>query len=569
MGALVLSTLSGCNESSNISTSTDKNTSIDINATSLFESTNGYDIRSSNLFHPSAYITQMCYTKTKDDNGTLYNPCYSCHINNKEPNYIISNETLQGVYAFPESALKNPFLNNFIDFSARVAQISDQEIINYVDKTNYFDANNSIVLAKKLQKIPQIWDANGDGKWGGYIPDCYYNFNTDGFDRDPNGKPTGWVAFAYMPFLGTFFPTNGSTDDVLIRLDRSFQIAQEGGDFNATIYKLNLSIVEAVVKQKNIAISPIDENSVGVDLNKNNKLDIASEIVFDWAPNEGRYMSYVGYAKQLLDEGKIHLAGGLYPENTEFLHSVRYIKSDNDSEIALAPRMKELRYAKKTMWLTYASLYNQGLAGYKESQLSPDKLATFRGDMESGLGNNMGWIYQGFIEDKFGDLRPQSYEETLNCMGCHSGLGATTDSTFSFARKLDNNFQNGWYHPTQKDLKGIAENRYSDGTWEFSHYLKLNPYADEFRENSEVKEKFTLPNGEQNQTMLDNLHNDVSLLLYPSHKRALDLDKAYKALVETQKFYDGRAGHIHPLTNVYKELTPSQSTGNAIYTLPK
>jgi len=175
--------------------------------------------------------------------------------------------------------------------------------------------------------------------------------------------------------------------------------------------------------------------------------------------------------------------------------------------------------------------------------------------MESGLGNNMGWTYQGFIEDKNGNLRPQSYEETLNCMGCHSGIGTITDSTFAFPRKLDNDFQRGWYYATQKDLKNIPENRYSDGTYELSHYLNLNPYSDEFRENLEAYSKFHLQNGDLNQTMLSKLHNDVSLLLYLSHKRALNLNKGYKALVELQKFYNGKAGHIKPMNNVYKEIS--------------
>lgn len=543
----------------------DNNLTKDINKTIIYPKvsladTNGYDIRNSHAFHPSAYITQMCYTKTTDDKNNKYNPCFACHTKNKAPNYVYGDDDLQESYDFPAPALKNPFINNFIDFSKRVDELSDKEIMEYVDTSNYFDANKNIVLQYKLKHLSELWDSDGDGKWSGYIPDCYYDFDENGFDSAPNGKETGWTAFAYTPFLGTFWPTNGSTDDVLIRLDPAFRTMKKGGDFNVTVYKVNLAIVESLIKRKDIKINPVDENAFGVDLDKDGILGIAKYIKYEWAPNDGKYMYYVGYAKELQENGTLHAAAGLYPEHTEFLHSVRYIKSDKDGEIAIAPRMKELRYAKKTMWLTYANLQNKGQADIQEKDLNPDVLETFRGTMESGLGNNMGWVYQGFIEDKKGDLRPQSYEETLNCMGCHSGIGVITDSTFAFPRKLDNSFQNGWYHATQKDLKGVHETQLADGEWELQRYLKQNPYSDEFRENDEAYKKFHLANQELNTTMLSKLKDDITLLLYPSHKRALQLDKGYKALVEQQQFYNGKAGHIKPMKNVYKEVTEGQST---------
>lgn len=529
-----------------------------------FDSTNGYDIRTMKVYHPSAYIEQMCYTKTVDENGKAHNPCFACHIENNPPNYVMENDKLQANYDFPAPAQTNPFSNHFKDFSDTVANISNAEIIAYINKNNYIDENLSLRLAEKLKKLPKIWDFNGDGAWSGYIPDCYYNFDENGFDHKPNGTPTGWVAFAYMPFLGTFWPTNGSTDDVLIRLDKPFMQLTKDGEFNATVYKVNLAIVESVIKREDIPIDPVDENLFGVDLDKDGTLNYASQIRYDWAPTEGRLMSYVGYAKTLQEQDLIHLAGGLYPEGTEFLHSVRYIKSSADGNISLAPRMKELRYAKKLTWLTYTDLKNRGLAAIKSKDIDPDRLETFRGNMEVGLGNNMGWVYQGFIEDKYGNLRPQSYEETLNCMGCHSGISATTDSTFAFPKKL-NDFQNGWYHWSQKDLKGVHEKRYSDGTWEFTNYLKLNNSGDEFRENREVYEKFFLENGELNSSAIERLHNDVTELLYPSYERAIMLNKAYKALVETQLFIEGRAAHIKPLKNVHQSVQSGESTQNVIY----
>ena len=48
----------------------------------------------------------------------------------------------------------------------------------------------------------------------------------------------------------------------------------------------------------------------------------------------------------------------------------------------------------------------------------------------------MGWLIQGFIEDRSGRLRFNTYEETMFCMGCHNSVGSIIDKTYSFPRKL-------------------------------------------------------------------------------------------------------------------------------------
>ena len=504
-----------------------------------------------------AYITSMCYTETQDNvSGTISNPCYSCHTKGKTPNYY-NDTNLQENYNFPKDVMKNPFSNLFKDRTLAVSKITDSEILEYIRESNYFDVDGNIILQSLL---PQDWQ--------GYKPDCYYNFDADGMDRKPNGEYTLWRAFRYYPFLGTFWPTNGSTDDVLIRLDEQFS-QDENGTFDMAVYKLNLSIVESLVKHKDIELFiPVDESLYGVDLNQNDVLDLASKIVLSTYDK----MSYVGKAKLSLAQGGLHLAPGLFPEGTEFLHSVRYVDWDDaKNHIGMSKRMKELRYAKKYAWSTYSDINRVANTELKEALANGSDetfIALFRGDYEKGLDNQISWKYQGFIEDRSGELRPQTHEETIACMGCHSHLGATTDSIFSFARKLegvDNSLHDfGWNHWTQKGLAGLSEpkvtyNSYGE-EYEYSFYLNNNHSGNEFRNNSEVQEKFFDANATLRPDAITRLHSDISELLFPSKERALGLNKGYKAMVEEQSYIYGRDANVAPMNNVLRDVEAGKMT---------
>ncbi|MBF6676899.1 hypothetical protein CSPB12321_08130, partial [Campylobacter sp. RM12321] len=213
-----------------------------------------------------SYVSSQCYTKTIDEKNPkiVSNPCFTCHSLNKEPNFTYEDYDVQESYDFPAPATKNPFTNLFVDRSKDIAKISDDEILKYVRSDNYKDENGEIILAKKLKNLDKNWDYNKNGKWDGYIPDCEYNFDNEGFDRTKDGGYTLWRAFGYYPFLGTFWPTNGNTDDVLIRLPKIFA-TDESGKFDLEIYKINLLIVESLIKQKSIKTFAIDESKYGVD----------------------------------------------------------------------------------------------------------------------------------------------------------------------------------------------------------------------------------------------------------------------------------------------------------------
>ena len=515
------------------------------------------------LSNPAAFIPAQCYTKTSDaaaTQGQVSNPCYACHTTPMTPNFIDDAE-LQLSYDFSETPRNNRWHNLFKDRRQQVAAISDEEIKHYIRKSNYFDADGSLTLARKLKKLPRQWDSNGNGKWDGVVPDLWYNFDAQGFDRDRNGDYTGWRSFAYYPFLGTFWPTNGATDDVLIRLPKAMQ-QDANGQFDLTIYKTNLAIVEAMLREQSVRIESVDEAALGgIDINKDGKIAQADQVTYDWAPRQQRYMWYVGKAFTLQKQKQLHIAAGLYPEGTEFLHTVRYVDRDDKGNVILSERIKEVRYARKRQWLTYSRLRALADAEFKEKRDFPNRLRTVRGNHEFGVSNGQGWDYAAFIENAKGELRPQTYEELVFCVGCHSGVGVTRDGIFSLTRKFGfDQFQQGWYHWSQKSIKGVNDPLREDGQYEYAFYLEQNRAGDEFRANTEIMEKF-FNNGKLHPEQRLALQNDITELLWPSAERALLLNKAYKVIVEEQSFIHGRDATVSTPENVHKEIDAGQETG--------
>lgn len=159
----------------------------------------------------------------------------------------------------------------------------------------------------------------------------------------------------------------------------------------------------------------------------------------------------------------------------------------------------------------------------------------------------------------------------MYCIGCHSGIGATTDSSFVYPRKFDSNesFQNGWYHWSQKPsgFKDIIEPKLPNGDGEYETYLRVNGAGDEFRTNDEVIEKFFNEDGSLKMEEIEKMRSDISHLINPSQERALNLNKAYKIIVDEQSFIYGRDAHVKPLYDtVHKEVTIGESTGIEAFT---
>jgi hypothetical protein len=438
---------------------------------------------------------------------------------------VIDDTALQLARTFPEAGEVNPWTNLFEDRSELAASWSDDEMRVWVRTDNLRDV-----------RAQDDWDQDGDGDWSGFVPDCFYSFDDAGFDRDPAGEPTGWRAYASTPFPGAFWPTNGSFGDAAIRLPVAYR-SNAAGTLDLDVYRANLAIVRAVVSGADAPLRPaVSERAVGVDLDRDGRLGRASVVRYAFAPREKTWMRYAGAAGKLQDSGEIQPpTAGLYPVGTELLHGLRYIDIADDGTVQPAERRKEIRYTKKTRWLSYADIEVAVVDDAKEAEQSPEAVRQLFGNGEHGVSNEMGWRFQGFIEDADGDLRPQTTEETGYCVGCHGGVAATTDSLFSFERVMDGT-STDWRVSIAWARERIPDRVRADGRGEGAHYVALTG-GDDFGANPETAAKAGDPR----------IAGDLGWLILPSPERAVALNRATRALVVGQDFTHGRDPVLGPV----------------------
>lgn len=474
-------------------------------------------ITNERIYNDEASVPPQCYTKTEG----RHNVCYTCHQMYDRRGQARLNQlddgALQGDYAFSEVGVTNHWRNLFVDRTAWLAAISDEDIRAYVDGDNYSP------LANRLR----------ERGWKGFVPDLRgYEAGASAFDGQGLARDGSfWVAFNYKPFPGTFWPTNGSTDDVVVRLPRAFRELR--GAFSRDVYFVNLTLVELGIKNLERApIWPVDERQLELDVDGDGALSLASEV--------RRGAHYAGDARD------IEPAFEQFPQGTELMHSVRYLGLDAHGQVTIPRRMKELRYMRKVNVLPRHLLDSRYAGERKEKRLGELPRFLQRGD--EGLDNKLGWFVQGFIEDYDGELRPQSYEENMACMGCHSAIGTTVDSTFSLARKVTG--APGWGYI---NLRGMADApTVSESGGEILEYLRRAGGGSEFRENPEMVERWFQADGSVDEAKVKAA--DVYTLLTPSARRALDLNKAYTHIVRHQSFIDGRDATWVPARNVYRDI---------------
>ena len=427
-------------------------------------------------------------------------------------------------------------------------------------------ADGRIALARALEKPPPDWDGNGNGQWDGFVPDVQFAFDEHGFDHRPDGTPTGWRAFAYYPFVGTFFPTNGSADDVLIRLDPALREDDATATSTRAIYTVNFAIVEALITRADVAIDPVDEAALGVDLDLDGRLGRATRVAFDAPATAAARRACTTSAARATcrARGSSRSRPGLFPLHTEFFHTVRYLDVGPDGVVAMAPRMKEVRYAKKARWLTYDALKAHVALEAKTTATSPAAHARRRVVPRGGR----------LQRARAGTSRASSRRATGRCGRSRSrsrpsARGATaasaprpTASSRLRASCATSGPARGWFHWSQHDLRGIPEPRRRDGQFEYTLYLREAGAGDELRSNAEVLAPLLRRRAARfARAKSSGLHADIARLLLPSPARALDLDRAYRAVVLDQSFDHGRDAVLAASPNVEANPLLGESTG--------
>jgi hypothetical protein len=90
---------------------------------------------------------------------------------------------------------------------------------------------------------------------------------------------------------------------------------------------------------------------------------------------------------------------------------------------------------------------------------------------------------------------------------------------------------------------------------EIATYLERTGGGSEFRSNAEMQQRWFRRDGSVNEQAVAGAR-DVYELVTPSVARALQLNKAYKLIVEDQSYLYGRDPVISPLHNVYRTVDP-------------
>ncbi|MCD6259752.1 MAG: hypothetical protein J7J31_09145 [Helicobacteraceae bacterium] len=408
------------------------------------------EFRARTLFeNPYANIPAQCYIETSY--GTQ-NACLFCHSNaaakqklgNTTPQAgfddILGNLQLEYAFGaadrFSVSPNINPWENTLkpekLDeaFATLGIEETKWDMQSYIQTDNWQEAYNKKRGDKKVSNSHIKEDAF---RLFPALNPSALPADSDGFVRTQNeqealfnddvGLNTGWRSVNFMPY-GIFTPHTGSVSGIYIRLDAKF-MKDSNGSFNLEIYKQNLELLEQAIQDR----------------------------------IENGMTHYVGAAS---NEG---LDRGLFPLKTEFAHPLHYVDVEADGVDSKFPgtrsaRVKEIRY-----------MYKWKMHYTNEPIIKEENAPLYFNEKEAWIDNGAGWWMSAFIENAQGDLRAQTPEELMQCVGCHSsrysfepaqftsGTGNTIDTVWSFSRKFAGDL--GW---REMDYLGYKHNTNASST---------------------------------------------------------------------------------------------------------
>jgi hypothetical protein len=377
-------------------------------------------------FNEEPSIPAQCWIETGygTQNACLY--CHTDFLAKIEHGNAFPLAEDQILYSFPSPDLNTVLWRNTIfpqEITARLnaegIALPDLEDVDYVRSDNWqpaFDTaraggttgwlnpgSDAFVLFPALNPRHLFPYNDNDPTGGG----SHGFVDADGFVRDENSEFTGWRAVNFFPY-GIFTPLSGSVSGIYIRLPEGFM--NDGNRFSRIVYEKNLDLLESNIKNRSY-----DQTH------------------------------YYGDASQ------VPVNRGFFPQGTEFAHPLHYVDLNADGQAGntvdgvtgntgfayefpgtRSKRLKEMRYMYK-----YKDV---GIQDISEEAHFESVVIGHEG--QGWVDNNAGWLLSAYIEDRRGDLRPQTTEELMQCMGCHGKVGNTVDSVWSFQRKLPGS--DGW-----------------------------------------------------------------------------------------------------------------------------
>jgi hypothetical protein len=474
-------------------------------------------------------IPAQCWIETSY--GTQ-NACKYCHTNylteiEHGNNWPIAEDQI--LFSFPSPGLNKVLWSNIIhpeeivkrleEESIDLPQPDDPAILTYIRTDNWLATynitrgngddswNNLSHVDSEFQLFPALNPADlfpyseenpTDNGTHGYV-------DQEGFVRDRNNEYTGWRAINFFPYA-IFTPLTGSVSGIYIRLPREFMTKE--GEVDIEIYKKNLDLLVKNIKNEN----PDSEYYYGA----------ASGIKVD---------------------------KGFYPIGTEFAHPLHYVDLNADGECGTeldglndsnskdyefpgtrSKRVKEIRYMYKWKEVDLDDI------SAKESEGVPKVIGK---EWKGWIDNNAGWVIAAYIEDRKGNLRPQTTEELCQCLGCHGEVGNTIDSVWSFQRKLHGEL--GWqemnygYYKKSRADKTELQDYYSQniemGELEYFYYTVVG--ADLFGIMPAEIEEELIKYAEKNNLIKElRLKNDLKIIFDDDRLKNTAKDQRKEVLFE-------------------------------------
>ena len=262
------------------------------------------------------------------------------------------------------------------------------------------------------------------------------------------------------------------------------------------------------------------------------------------------------------DASDILVLRGFFPVGTEFAHPLHYVDLNADGETGLeldgavgnrnqtyefpgtrSRRLKEMRFMYK---------WEEVHIGDINEDSHPEGFLVGNG-RQGWINNNAGWLLAAFIEDRSGELRPQTGEELMQCLGCHGKVGNTVDSVWSFLRKLP--AEAGWREmdygsydskePQRSRLRDYVRNNSQMG--EFGHFyhtvIGADLYGNMPREVAEQLKNHSYANRESLdlKNPIDAIFDDELLKNMPVAERRshlLERQKIMRAYVTDFRYLD-------------------------------